>query len=141
MQTGELAGRGVLAPADVARLADLATALPGAAPVNANAASPRLLAILLADPAQASKLADLRRQSGFVTSESLAAAGIALPPASGSPPTSTGSRTTVRIGDTVQSMESLLQRRHLARDAPEVAVVTRRNALAATPPASAEPGA
>lgn len=149
----ELAGRAGLAPPDIARLADLATALPGTAPVNVNAASPRLLAILLPDPAQAAKLADLRRQSGFVTLEALAAAGITLPGGVGVTSDLYRVRTTVRIGGTLQSMESLLQRRRGAATAadgaaggasdgrPEVVVVMRRNALAATPAAVAEPGA
>ena len=136
---GDLAGRGVLAPAAVLRLARFVTALPGAAPVNVNSAAPELLALLLASPALADKVVGLRRAFGFLTPETLSDAGIDLPGTAGLASSLYRVRTTVRVGDTVQSMESLLQRRRGPGGAPEVVAVARRNALASPPEAPEEP--
>ncbi len=119
---------------DIERMAELVTALPGRSGVNLNAAPPALIAILLQNSAQARALVAIRDRAGFVTPEDLLAAGIIPPPGAGLQSDLYRVRVTVRIGDTAQSMESLLQRRRGPGGLPEVAVVQRRNATAAESP-------
>jgi general secretion pathway protein K len=130
---GDLTARAGIAPGDIARLAGLVTALPGPGDVNVNTAPTELLGVLLQNRVQARVLAATRERAGFLTPLDVAAAGVILPAGVGFVSDHYRTRVTVRIGGTVQSMESLLQRRR--RDgAPEVAVVMRRNATAAVPP-------
>jgi general secretion pathway protein K len=129
----ELVARGVAAE-DVARLRPLVTALPGPTAVNLNAAPVELLAVLLGNPVSARVLAARRKRSGFVTEADLGAAMAILPPGSGFTSDHFRVRVAVRIGGTMQSVESLLQRRRGPDGEPEVAVVARQNATAAVSP-------
>ena len=129
----DLTWRAGLPPEEVAALARFVTAVPGTGPVNINAAPAELIAVLLQSPVPARVLASIRDRKGFVTPEDVAAARVILPPGVGYRSDLYRLRVSVRIGDTVQSMESLLQR----RDGPqgtEVVVVARRNATAAVSP-------
>ena len=130
----ELTARAGVAPGDIERLAGLVTALPGTADVNVNAAPTELLAVLLQNRGQARVLAAKRERAGFLTPEDVEAAGLILPAGVGFASSFFRVRTTVRVGGTVQAMESLLQRRRGEGGAEEVAVVRRRNVTAAVPP-------
>jgi general secretion pathway protein K len=136
-QLSDLGTRAGIAPADLARLGGLVTALPGTADVNVNAAPAPLLAVLLQNPVQARVLAAMRERVGFLTPDDVAAAGVILPPGVGFASDLYRTRVAVRIGGTTRSMESLLERRRREGKA-EVAVVSRRNATAAglPPPSS-----
>ena len=73
------------------------------------------------------------RPRRLLTAKNLEAAQALLPQGFGFRSDLFRIRTTVRIGDTIQSVDSLLQRRTGPRG-PEVLVIERRNALAAAPP-------
>lgn len=133
----DLRARVGLAPDEIAALGTLATALPGKGEVNINAAPFELLAILLKDPAQARSLVIRRDRSDFLTPQDLAAAGVPATPGLGFRSDLFRLRTTVRVGDTVQSVESLL-RRAPGPTGPEV-VVIRRTGSAARPVESTIP--
>ena len=65
------------------RLASLTTVLPGKTSVNINTADPRLVAILLQNPARAGVLIARRDRKGYLTNEDLRAARVLLPPGLG----------------------------------------------------------
>ncbi|GGE79723.1 type II secretion system minor pseudopilin [Sphingomonas prati] len=100
-----------LKPATLAGLARLATALPGQAPVNLNAASPELLAILLDNAEAAQTLVAVRTRQGYLTAEDFQRAGVSVPPGAGFTSDLFWVRARVTIGDTPQQLTSLLQRR------------------------------
>ena len=129
----DLTWRAGIPPEEVAGLAQLVTAVPGTGAVNINAAPAELIAILLQSPVPARVLASIRDRNGFVTSEDVAAARVILPPGVGYRSDLYRVRVSARVGGTVQSMESLLQRRS-GPQGPEVTVVRRRNATAAVSP-------
>lgn len=133
----DLMQRAGLSPAEVAKLGALATALPGDAEVNINAAPVELISLLIGSPVQARMLVSKRDDAGFLTPEDIETAQVILPSGVGYRSNLYRLRTTARIGATLQSFESLLMRRRGA-DGPEVVVIERRNAAAgvAPPPAS-----
>lgn len=133
-ELGDLTRRAGIAPADVDALGRLATVLPGNGDVNVNAAPPELLAILLQNPVQARVLAAVRERAGFLGPEDVAAAGVILPPGTGFTSDCFRVVTSVRIGTTTRSMESLLVRRRGEDGRIDVAVVARQNAAAAVSP-------
>jgi general secretion pathway protein K len=133
-ELGDLIPRAGIAPGDVARLRSLVTALPGQGDVNVNAAPLELLGILLQNQVQARVLTARRERAGFLTPEDVTAAGIILPRGVGFTSDLYHAQVAVRIGGTLQVMESLLQRRSGRDDVPEVVVVGRRNATAAVSP-------
>lgn len=135
----ELTPRAGIPPGEVARLALLVTALPGRGEININAAPVELIAILLQNPVQARVLASIRERAGFLTPQDLSASRIILPPGVGYRSDLFRLRVVVRIGETVQAMDSLLQRRRGAGGLPEVAVVGRQNAMAAVSPPPPSP--
>lgn len=130
----DLTFRAGIAPEVIARMSELVTALPGRGGININAAPPELIAVLLQNPVQARVLAAIRERAGFLTPQDVAAARAILPAGVGYRSDLYRVRTTVRVGDTVQAMESLLQRRRGPGDRAEVVVVERRNALKMPPP-------
>ncbi len=129
----DLTTRVGIEPDDVRKLGALATALPGNGDVNINAAPQALLEVLLQNRVLASNLINRRQQIGYLTAKDLEATQVVLPPGTGYTSNLFWVRTTVRIGETVQSVDSLLSRRLGARG-PEVIVVERRNALSAAVP-------
>lgn len=133
-ELSDLTARAGVAPGDVERLRSLVTALPGQGDVNINAAPPALLPILLGNQVQARVLAARRQQAGFLTPEDVTAAGVILPPGLGFTSSLYLARVSVRIGGSLQVMESLLQRRNGRGGAPEVVVVSRRSRTAAVVP-------
>lgn len=94
----------------IARLAPLVTTLPAATSVNINTASEELIALLTQNPAAAQILVNQRERAGFITQNDIGTAGIFLPPGVGFTSNFFWVRTTVTIGDTPQTMTSLLQR-------------------------------
>jgi general secretion pathway protein K len=137
-ELGDLTRRAGIPRQELDAMRRLVTVLPGNGDVNVNAAPPELLAILLQNPVQARVLAATRERAGFLTPQDVEAAGVLLPPGVGFASSLFHVRTSVRIGETLQSMVSLLQRRD-GPDGAEVAVVARHNATAAVllpPPSS-----
>ena len=78
----DLERRGI-APADLARLAPFATALPTRHGINLNTADEPVLAALFANPAAARSLVARRRGRGALDRSDLAALGLVLPPLAG----------------------------------------------------------
>jgi len=95
----------------LARLRPLVTALPAAAPVNVNAASPELLAILVGDRVGGRLLGDRRTRAGKLTPLDLAATGLRLPPGAGFTSDHFIVATTVTQGSATVTLTSLLERR------------------------------
>ena len=110
-ELGDLSRRAGIPAGEVDAMRGLVTVLPGNGDVNVNAAPPELLAILLQNPVQARVLAATRERAGFLTPQDVEAAGVILPPGVGFASDFFQVRTSVRIGETPQVMESLLRRR------------------------------
>ena len=109
-QLGELRRAGLDA-ATLATIAPYLTALPGVTTVNVNTASEPLLALLLGDPVAARVLIERRAGPGFLTPGDFAAARVAVGPGLGFTSDHYLVTTTVTIGDTTQTLTSLLERR------------------------------
>lgn len=108
----------------IARLAPLVTVLPGSTEVNINTASETLLALLTRNPVAARMLVAQRERAGYLTQEDIRAANIFLPPGVGYTSDFFWVRTTVTIGETPQTVTSLLQR--VVRDGqPELVTLGR----------------
>jgi general secretion pathway protein K len=106
------------------RLAPLVTVLPQPTSINLNSASEDLLALLFANPAAARMIVAQRQRVGFVTAADLASLKLPLPPGTGFTSNHYWVRTTVTIGDTPQTLTSLLFR--TVRDGrPEVVTLGR----------------
>ena len=133
-EIGDLSRRAGIPAGEVDAMRGLVTVLPGNGDVNVNAAPTELLAILLQNPVQARVLAAARQRAGFLTPQDVEAAGVILPPGVGFASDFFQVRTSVRIGETPQLMESLLRRRRGDDGGAAVAVVGRRNATAAVSP-------
>lgn len=131
----DLSARIGLMPQDVAALGAMVTVLPGTGEVNINSAPSGLIAVLVNDPALAAILVGRRDSVGFLTPEDLDSTGVILPADVGFQSNLFRLRTSVRIGDTTQSFESLLRRRE-GTSGPEAAVIYRQSA---TEPASRAP--
>jgi general secretion pathway protein K len=108
-------------------MGELVSALPGRSDININAAPPALIAVLLQNPVQARSLAATRDRQGFLTPRDIASARAILPPGVSYRSDLFRVVTTVRIGGTLQSLESLLQRRRGPGGRAQVAVIERRN--------------
>ena len=131
----DLAERAGLTPVEISALADVVTVLPEATDVNINAAPPEVLAALLNNPVQARVLVARRERNGFLTPLDVKGSLVILPPGLGFRSEFFRLRVTVRIGDTVQATDSLIQRQESPDGLPEARVVRRQNALAARLPA------
>ena len=81
----------------------------------------------------AGNLVNRRDRVGFLTAKDFESASVILPPGFGFSSNLFRVTTTVRIGNTVQSVTSLLQRQASPTE-PVVSVIERRNALATVPP-------
>ena len=139
-ELGDLTWRAGIPPEEIASLKRLVTVLPGKAPVNINAAPVELIEALLKNPVQARVLASIRSRADFLTPDDVARARLILPPEVGFRSDLFRLRVRVRSGDTVQSFESLLQRR-IAPNRSEVVVIRRQNAMAAVSPPPPSPEA
>ena len=122
--------------AAIVRLAPLVTTLPEATNVNINTASEPLIALLTGNPAAARMLVAQRDRAGFVTQEELGALGLSLPQGVGFTSNYFWVRTTVTIGDTPQTLTSLL-RRTVENGEPKVVTLARWRG--ATPPDALPP--
>ena len=109
-ELGELARAG-LDDAAIAALRPLATALPGEAPVNVNAASPALLGVLVGDAVGGRLLGDRRARAGKLTDLDFAATGLRLPGGAGYTSDHFVVTTTVTQGSATVTLTSLLERR------------------------------
>ena len=108
----------------IKRLAPLITVLPRPTSINLNSASEDLLALLFGNPAAAQMIVAQRQRAGFVTAADLASFGLSVPPGAGFTSDHYWVRTTVTIGETPQTLTSLLFR--TVRDGrPEVVTVGR----------------
>ena len=132
-RVAELGPRAGLSTDELAALATVATALPGLGEVNLNAAPQPLLEVLLKNPIAARNLVSRRARAGFLTPTDIETAAVLAPPGVGFRSDLFRVRTRVRIGETVQSVESLLLRR-TGPAGPEVVVIDRRNETAAVLP-------
>lgn len=121
---GELARAG-LDEATLARLGAMVTALPGAAPINLNAAPPALLDALFGGAA-GRQLALRRDRTGRLTALDLAAAGVEPPPGVGFTSDHFIVTATVTQGGTTLTLTSLLERRREGGHAPAVIIISRR---------------
>ena len=114
-----------LAPETLARLRDLVTLLPGRLDINLNTAPPDLIHALTDNPVQARILISLRDRKGHLTTGDFATANVILPAGTGFTSQYFKVTTRVTVGQTTQSIDSLLQRRGDARGVPEVVVIAR----------------
>lgn len=123
--------RGVnLDAAMLARLSQLVTALPGKTEVNINSASEALVAIMLGNPVAARVLVSRRERQGFLTKDDVKRAGVLLPPGIGVTSDYFRVTVTVRVGETVQRLSSLLAR-YQVDDRPEVVAIARQRGIRA----------
>ena len=123
-----------ISPQDVAKLATMTTVLPGRTAININSAPLGLMEALAQNPVQAQFLFKTRERDGFLTAKDVTAARVSLPAGVGFRSDFFRVTVTVTIGDTVQAMTSLLQRRQSLNRQPEVVVIARQNTLAAMLP-------
>ena len=131
----DLVAEAGLTPAEVARLSQLATVLPGRTDLNINTAPEALLGVIADNPVQARSLQGIRSRNGFLTQADITAAKMILPPGIGFVSRFFQVTVNVTVDDTSQRMETLLQRRPGRGGVPEVVVVARQIPLEAlTPP-------
>jgi general secretion pathway protein K len=114
----------------LSKLSEVATALPGLTGVNVNTAGETLLATMLDNPVAARVLVARRDHSGMVSPDDIMAAHVVLPTGLGFTSDLYWVRTTVTIGDTSQSLTSLLQRRSRGRVVEVVAVEHKKGGAA-----------
>lgn len=128
----ELARAG-LDEASIASLSELVTALPERTDVNLNTAGQGLLAILLKNPVSAAFLVSRRERLGYLAKDDLDAADILLAPGIGFSSRYFRVAVTVRVGDAVQTLTSLLFRRERNGQAEVVAISRKRGRAAPLP--------
>ncbi len=115
-----------LTAAEIARLSDLVTVLPGRTDININTAADELLAVLANNPVQARNLIGIRNRQGFLTRQDIVGAGMILPPGVGFSSRFFTVSVDVVIGGTQLSQVSLLQR-HIDRNGRAmISVVSRK---------------
>lgn len=116
-----------LSPETVADLRKLVTVLPGRLDINLNTAPADLVFALTDNPVQARILVTIRDRKGYLTTEDFAAANVILPAGTGFTSQYFDVATRVTVGQTSQSLYSLLRRYQDDRGLPEVAVIARRS--------------
>jgi general secretion pathway protein K len=114
-----------LAPADITRLATVATALPLPSTINLNAAPESLLALLIANPVAAHALATRRAGTGRIGAGDLANERVNRPAGSGFTSRLFWVSSRATIGDTSQQLTSLLLRRPAADGRFDVVAIAR----------------
>lgn len=115
-----------LAPETLASLRGLVTLLPGRLDINLNTASPDLIFALTDNPVQARILVSIRDRDGYLTTKDIIAANVILPAGTGFASQYFEVTTRVTVGQTSQSMYSLLRRYENVSGAPDVVVIARR---------------
>ena len=115
-----------LAPETLASLRGLVTLLPGRLDINLNTASPDLIFALTDNPVQARILVNIRDRKGYLTTRDFVAANVILPAGTGFASQYFEVTTHVTVGQTSQSMHSLLRRHQNGAGAQDVAVISRR---------------
>ncbi len=118
-----------LTGAEVRRLSDLVTVLPGANPINVNTAPLALLTALTDNPVQARLLDGIRTRQGFLTPADVAGAKVILPPGAAFASRYYRVTVTVQVDAVTQSLRSLLLRRTAPGGRAEVVVIERDRAL------------
>lgn len=116
----DLANAGI-DPATIAALRPYVTALPGAAPINVNAAPAAVLGVMIGDPAKGRLLAARRDRAGRLTPADFDA----VPPGAGFTSDHFTVTTTVTIGTTTRTLVSQLHRSRADSGRTEVIVVAR----------------
>ncbi|MGL5010855.1 MAG: general secretion pathway protein GspK [Paracoccaceae bacterium] len=109
MALDELTGVGISGE-EVERLSALVTVLPGPTAINVNTMPEGMFAVLAGNPVQGRLLQGIRARNGQLTQADLLAAGLILNAQAGVKSAYFTVTTRVRIGETVQSRESLLFR-------------------------------
>ena len=131
----DLVAEAGITQADMLRLSELVTVLPGRTDINLNTAPEALLGVVTDNPVQARRLAGIRERNGFLTQADLTAAQIILPAGVGFTSRYFQVTTTVTVDGITQTMETLLQRRPGNGGSPEVVAVSRQIPNSAiTPP-------
>lgn len=125
VRMADLVEQAGLIAADVDRLSELVTVLPGRTNININTAPDALLGILADNPVQARRLQSIRARNRVLTPEDVAKANVILPPGTGYVSRFFRVTVSVTVDDTAQRMQSLLQRRPGPGGVPQVAVVFR----------------
>lgn len=133
VRMADLVAEAGLSSAEVARLSDLVTVLPGRTDININTAPSALFGVVTDNPVQARRLDGIRTRNGFLTPADIAAAQIVLPIGVGFVSRFYTVTTNVILDGTEQRMETLLQRRLGRGGAPEVVAVFRQIPLGPVP--------
>lgn len=114
-----------LAPETLASLRQLVTLLPGRLDINLNTAPPDLIFALTDNPVQARILINIRDRKGYLTTKDFVAANVVLPAGIGFASQYFEITTRVTVGQTSQSMRSLLRRYQNKAGLSDVAVIAR----------------
>jgi general secretion pathway protein K len=120
-----------LSPAEIGRLAAVATALPSRSPINLNAAPEPVLALLTDDPVAARGLMARRARAGKIGIEDLALERVVKPTDADFISRFFWVSTRVTIGNTSQQLTSLLLRRPVKGKGNEVVAIARWRGAAA----------
>lgn len=134
IRMADLVAEAGLSPADVARLSELVTVLPGRTDININTAPSALLRVITDNPVQARRLEGIRTRNGFLTPADITAAQIILPTVVGFVSRFFYVTISVTVDGTSQKMETLLQRRPGRGGVLEVVAVFRQIPLGAVAP-------
>ena len=135
----DLTRRAAATPSDIATLAQMVTVLPTATDVNLNAAPVGLISVLLQSAKLAQTLETKRAAKGFLTALDLQGSGVILPAGIGLRSDFFDLRVTVQVAGTVQSSQSLIQRR-IGPGPVVAAVIARQSMMAAgSPPPPSSP--
>ena len=122
---GQLVPEAGLSRETLASLRGLITLLPGRQDINLNTAPPDLILALTDNPVQARVLIALRNRKGYLTTGDFAAANVILPAGTGFTSRHFEMITRVTVGQTSQSLHSLLRRYQTVTGQPQVAVIAR----------------
>ncbi len=134
VRMADLVAEAGISPADLVRLSDLVTVLPGRTDINLNTAPEALLGIIADNPVQARRLASIRAKNGFLTPADVAGIEMILPPGVGFVSRFFRVTINVSVDGTAQRMETLLQRRSGGGGSAEVVAVFRQIPLGAVSP-------
>ncbi len=119
--------------AGLAALDTMVTALPGRADVNLNTAGEGLIGTIIGNPVTARFLVSRRERTGFLSQDDLSATNIIAPPGAGFTSNYFWLFASVTVGDTQQTIRSLLERRKRDGRVEVVAVSHKRGGAARLP--------